>query len=118
LHVLISLVNLGQHSKIVRDFHVCLSSICKYSSITVTLHIVTDSRSQEKADRVVGKLKKELCKDKVHVEYHDIGFIARELEPLMDVFKVGVTFTTPFLQLTLEVSGGAYTIMLYTCKLK
>ena len=90
-HLLISLVNLDQHPKIARDFYVCLSSICKFTSIAITLHIVTDSKSQGKADKVVGQMKKDVCKDKIHVEYHDISFVIKELEPLISVLKVGTT---------------------------
>ena len=84
-------MNLQQHPKIARDFYVCLSSICKLTSIAITLHVVTDNKSQGKADKLVGEMRKDVCKDKVHVEYHDIGFVVKELEPLISVFKVGVT---------------------------
>lgn len=69
----------------------CLSSICKLSSIAITLHLVTDSKSQGQADKVVGEMKKDVCKDKIHVEYHDISFVIKELEPMISVLKVGVS---------------------------
>ena len=82
------MVNIYQNPKIARDFRICITSICKRSCMSLTLHIVTDERSQGAARRAVEDVLENDCRDKVVVEYHDSAFVVQELADIMVVFRV------------------------------
>lgn len=82
------MVNIYQFPKVAGDFRICLTSVCKRSSISFTLHIVTDERSQEMANRAVDDVLENDCRGKVVVEYHDSDYVVQELAQIWVVFRV------------------------------
>lgn len=92
-HVMILLVNLDQHENVLDDMSVCMPSLCNYSSIQITLHIVTDIKSKAKVSDVVRGLGRNFCKGILNVKYHDIEVLAEQIQPsLMKVFEVELLF--------------------------
>ena len=89
-NLLMSLTNLDQHQAITKKFTVCLTSICKCTSLVLQLHIVTDERSKSKVNKVIKELKHNWCKDKIIVIYHNISQVARVMVPYMKVLEVSI----------------------------
>lgn len=85
-----SLTNLDQNRAIATKFEVCLSSICKHTSLLLQVHIITDETSQDVVNKLIAVLNQNLCRDKINVVYHSVTQVAKALQPYMKVLQVSM----------------------------
>lgn len=85
-NILLTLVNMSPNSNLATGMKKCLKSICRHSSIKLTIHVVVDNIGkmvvQNFFKTMIGK-----CRES-EVVYHEVGSLTRQLQPITKVLQV------------------------------
>ncbi|XP_031570277.1 xyloside xylosyltransferase 1-like [Actinia tenebrosa] len=84
-NILLTLVNMAPSSDLATGMRKCLKSICRHSSIKITVHVVVDDIG-EMVVQDFFKTMKGKCRES-EVVYHNVGSLTRQLQPITKVLQ-------------------------------
>lgn len=90
-NILMVLAKVGQTSPLAKRFKRCIKSICAYSTIHLTFHIITDNLGKLTSDNTFDEAAK-MCRNGLNVTYYDVSEVVKKVQPVIKDLKVKFGF--------------------------